>query len=106
MGESSNRRLLLGLLDDKEYKQIVRLLSAYFKKVIVTQPAHERAIPVSVLVDEFLRHGIQADFEPLIAPAYQKAIKDLKRYEQLYVMGSHFIIGEILKAISKKDLTQ
>jgi len=106
MGEIANRRLLIGLLDDKEYKQIARLLSRHFKKIIVTQPAHERAIPVSVLSKELLRYGIQADLEPRIIPAYQMALKNLKKKEQLYVMGSHFIIGEILKVIRKKDLTQ
>jgi dihydrofolate synthase/folylpolyglutamate synthase len=106
MGEIGDRKLLIGLLDDKEYKQIVRLLSRYFEKVIVTQPAHDRAIAVSVLSKEFLRYGIQAELEQRIIPAYQRALQNLKKNEQLYVMGSHFLIGEILKVIKKKDLTQ
>jgi dihydrofolate synthase/folylpolyglutamate synthase len=102
----SDRSLIIGLLDDKEYKKIVRLLSKYFRKIILTEPAHERAIPVSVLSQEFLKYGIQTSGEQSIVKAYHKAIKNLKNSDQLYVMGSHFIIGEVLKVINKKNLTQ
>lgn len=98
----TQRTLLLGLLDDKEYKQIVRLLSKHFRTIILTEPAHERAIPVSVLSEEFLRHGIKTESEPLIIPAYEKSVNRLKNKHKLYVMGSHFIIGEILKLINKR----
>jgi dihydrofolate synthase/folylpolyglutamate synthase len=106
ISDIGNRALLLGLLDDKEYKQIVRLLSKYFRKVFLTEPAHERAIPVSTLSQEFLKHGIQTVSESSIIPAYQKALKDINKNEQLFVMGSHFIVGEILKVIKKKNLTR
>lgn len=106
MSSESNRSLLIGLLDDKEYKQIVRLLAKHFRKVTLTQPVHERAIPVSVLSNEFLKHGIDTSSEESILPAYKRAIKNLKTDDQLFVMGSHFVISEILKVIKKKDLTQ
>jgi dihydrofolate synthase/folylpolyglutamate synthase len=106
ISEISNRSLIMGLLDDKEYKQIVRLLSKYFRKIVVTEPLHERAIPASVLSREFLRYGIHVSCEPSIIQAYRKAKKNLKNNDQLYIMGSHFIIGELLKVINKKNLTQ
>ena len=102
----AHRCLIVGLLDDKEYKQIIRLLSKYFKRIILTEPEHERAVPVSILAKEFSRFGIEADTENSIELAFRKAKKNLNKNEQLYVMGSHFIIGEILKAINKKDLTE
>jgi dihydrofolate synthase/folylpolyglutamate synthase len=106
ISEISNRSLLIGLLDDKEYKRIIWLLSKFFRQIILTEPVHERALPVSVLSEEFLRYGINATAEKSILKAYKKATKNLGKNDQLYVMGSHFIIGEILKAIKKKDLTQ
>ncbi len=71
-----------------------------------TEPAHERALPVSVLSEEFIRYGIEASAEKSLLLAYKCSIKNLKKNNQLYVMGSHFLIGEILKVINKKDLTQ
>lgn len=106
IGDISNRFLLIGLLDDKEYKLIVRLLAKNFRQIILTEPVHERALPVSVLSEEFLRYGIEASSEKSLIPAYKCAIENLGKMDQLYVMGSHFLIGEILKVIDKKDLTQ
>jgi len=105
-GKFSNRCLLFGLLDDKEYKRIVRLVSSKFKHFFLTEPLHEKALPVSVLSEEFLKHGIKPFVEKTPNLAYEKAIKKLNKNDQLYVMGSHFIVGEILKAINKKNLTQ
>ena len=102
----SNRFLLLGLLDDKEYKLIVRMLSKYFNKIILTEPPVERALPVTVLYEEFLRHGVKVSTDRFPEHAYVKTIKKLGENDQLYVMGSHFLIGELLKVIHKKDLTQ
>jgi dihydrofolate synthase/folylpolyglutamate synthase len=101
-----NRQLIVGLLDDKEYKQIVRLLAKHFKRVILTEPVHERAVPAPVLVKEFLRYGIQPDEEKSIDRAFKIARQNLNKNDHLYVMGSHFIIGEILKTFNKKDLTE
>jgi dihydrofolate synthase/folylpolyglutamate synthase len=106
VSDFSNRSLLIGLLDDKEYKLIVRLLAKNFKHIFLTEPVHERALPVSVLSEEFLRYGIKTSAEKLLNLAYTKAIKKLGKNDHLFVMGSHFIIGEILKVINKKDLTQ
>jgi len=100
--EISNRILLIGLLDDKEYKPIVRLLLKYFKKVVLTEPAHERALPISVLKKEFLRYGIKATAEKSLHHAYKNTIRKLGKNDQLYVMGSHFLIGEILNLSTKR----
>lgn len=102
----SNRFLLIGLLNDKEYKLIVRLLSKYFNKIFLTEPDHERALPISVLKKEFLRYDIDTTGEKSLLQAYKSTIRKLGKNDQLFVMGSHFIIGEILNASTKKNLTQ
>jgi len=101
-GEVSKRYLLIGLLDDKEYKLIVRLLSKNFKNIVITEPAHERALPISVLKEEFLKYGIKGTTEKSLNHAYTNTIKKLGINDQLYVMGSHFLIGEILKVSIKR----
>jgi len=106
VSDISNRFLIIGLLDDKEYKQIVRLIAKNFRNIILTEPVHDRALPVSALAEEFLRYGIRTNVEKSIIPAYMKTLENLKENDQLYVMGSHFIISEILKVIKKKNLTQ
>jgi len=100
--EISNRYLLVGLLDDKEYKPIARLLSKYFNKIILTEPVHDRALPIPILYEEFLRHGIKATFEKSFHHAYINTVKKLGKNDQLYVMGSHFLIGQILNVSIKR----
>jgi dihydrofolate synthase/folylpolyglutamate synthase len=102
ISEISNRILLIGLLDDKEYKQIVRLLSKHFKKIVLTEPAHERALPIFLLKNEFLRYGLKITAEKSLHHAYKSAIGKLGLNDQLYVMGSHFLIGEILSESTKR----
>jgi len=87
IGDISNRFLLIGLLDDKEYKLIVRLLAKNFRQIILTEPAHERALPVSVLSEEFLRYGIEASAKKSLILAYKCAIEKLRENDQLFVMG-------------------
>jgi dihydrofolate synthase/folylpolyglutamate synthase len=106
ISDFSNRSLLIGLLDDKEYKRIVRLVSKNFAHFFLTEPVHERALSVSVLSREFLKHGITPFVEKSPHLAYEEAIKKLEKNNQLFVMGSHFLVGEILKVINKKNLTQ
>ena len=73
-----------------------------FKKVVLTEPAHERALPISVLKKEFLRYGIKATAEKSLQHAYKSTIRKLGKNDQLYVMGSHFLIGEILNLSTKR----
>ena len=95
--EHKSRLLLIGLLDDKEYKPIVRLLSKYFSRIFITEPKHERAFPVKVLQSQFLRFGIKCAAISDGKKAYQVVCKHLKKSDLLLVIGSHFLIGQLLK---------
>ena len=106
ISDFSNRSILIGLLADKEYKLIVRLVAKNFKYLFLTEPAHEKALPVSVLYEEFLRHQLKPAFNQSLYSAYMMAINQLGKNDQLFVMGSHFLIGELLREIGKKHLTQ
>lgn len=106
ISDYSNRSILIGLLGDKEYKHIVRLVVKNFKHFFLTEPAHEKALPVSVLYEEFLRYQEKPLTNRSIYSAYMIAINQLEKNDQLFVMGSHFLIGELLKEINKKHLTR
>jgi folylpolyglutamate synthase/dihydropteroate synthase len=88
---------LLGLLDDKQYKPIVRLLQKHFNQIIITEPVHERALPALVLQREFQKYNKQPQIERSIIKSYHSVKEILKKTDYLFVMGSHFIVGEILR---------
>jgi dihydrofolate synthase/folylpolyglutamate synthase len=100
------RCLLIGLLDDKEYKSIVRLLQKYFERIVITKPNHDRALSPLILKKEFAKYARKSLIKSQIEDAYKFSLSKLEENDQLFIMGSHFIIGEILKTISKKHLTQ
>jgi dihydrofolate synthase/folylpolyglutamate synthase len=101
IGTIDSRYLLIGLLNDKAYKEIIRLLQKTFKHIILTEPAHDRALPLSVLEKEFHRYGRKTVSVGSIEKAFRYAVRKLGKTEQLFVMGSHYIIGEILRGSGK-----
>ena len=100
-GGIQSRYLIFGLLDDKEYKLIIRLIVKYFKNIVVTEPMHERAISVEILENEFQRYGIGVESYKSIEQAYKQTQQKLTKNDTLLIMGSHYIIGEILNLSSK-----
>jgi len=100
-GTPLTRHLLFGLLDDKAYKPIIRLLQKVFKNVTLTQPRHERALPAGRLAEEFLKYGIRPKTVVSLEEAFRQSVKKLKPHHQLFVIGSHYLIGEILKGSHK-----
>lgn len=96
VAEKQSCHLLLGLLDDKEYKRIIRLLQKYFRYIYITEPNHERALSAKILKQEFQRYNRNVKIVTQINAAYQFALKNLKNSDTLFVMGSHFLISEIL----------
>jgi dihydrofolate synthase/folylpolyglutamate synthase len=101
IGTIKTRHLLFGLLDDKAYRPIIRRLQKRFKNVMLTQPRHERALPAGLLADEFLKYGVRAKPVVSLEDAFRQAVKKLKQQDQLFVIGSHFLIGEILRGLHK-----
>ena len=101
IGTIKTRHLLFGLLDDKAYRPIIRRLQKLFKNVMLTQPRHERALPAGLLADEFLKYGVRAKPVVSLEDAFRQAVKKLKQQDQLFVIGSHFLIGEILRGLHK-----
>ena len=97
--------LLIGLLEDKEYELIAKRISKYFSKIVVTEPVNQRALRGTILQKSFARMEIETKFIKDIKDAFEFSIKYLPADHILFVMGSHFLIGNLLKVLAKKRLT-
>jgi dihydrofolate synthase/folylpolyglutamate synthase len=106
IGEINTRWLLIGLLDDKQYKPIVRLLQNQFSKIVITEPKHERALLSEVLNNEFKKYRNDVKIVKSVIDAHEYVVENMDKNDHLFVMGSHFIVGELLKLIYKKHLTR
>ncbi len=99
---SGEKYLLFGLLEDKAYKPIIRMIHESFRNVIITEPAHDRALSAQLILKEFKKYGMEAIICKSITEAYAKTIQNMAKNDVLFVMGSHYIIGELL-AFSGKN---
>lgn len=97
-----SRHLLIGLLDDKEYKPIVEMLQKEFNNVTITEPIHERSLSGNILQKEFLKYGVNAKFIKEIDKSFERSRINLLTDHSLFVMGSHFLIGELQNLIKKE----
>jgi len=103
--DRASTRLLLGLLADKEYKRIAGLLAAHFKQIVVTEPNSERKLPAVELAEVFRACGKTVECIPDPAAAFNSCRQKMETDETLFVMGSHFLIGELSKGLKEKSLT-
>jgi len=94
--------LLLGLLDDKEYKSIAKLIGDHFKSVIITEPGHERPLPAEKIKNVLVKADVDIKIIKNDVEAFEYAYKNIGKKDTLFVMGSHFLIGALTEAISKR----
>ena len=94
--------LLIGLLADKDYPSIVKLVSGIFKGIVVTEPESKRALKAGKLNKEFLKYDRNVKIIKDLKKAYDFSVKNLAQEDVLFVMGSHFLVGALLKKMNKK----
>lgn len=91
--KKSNLTLIFGVLEDKDYKRMVRLLLPFVKDVIVTDPLSPRALPAEKLVPLFNkppRRNIQVKKD--LTEAFALAAKGS---DDILITGSFFLAGEM-----------
>ncbi len=93
--------LILGLSGDKDLDGIVSELAQEFEKVIATRSIHPRAMTTAPIVNEFRKHGIEAQQTDDISLALPMALKMAKEKDLICVTGSLFVAsGAIEQAIA------
>jgi dihydrofolate synthase/folylpolyglutamate synthase len=94
--------LLLGLLDDKEYKSIAALIADHFCRITITEPEHERPLRAEVLKKILEKSVFDIHIVKNNIDAFDFASNKLGEKDTLFVMGSHFLIGALSNAIAKR----
>jgi dihydrofolate synthase/folylpolyglutamate synthase len=97
--KKSNLTLIFGVLEDKDYKSMVRLILPFVNDVIVTDPLSPRALPAEKLVPLFSkppRRNIQVKKD--LNDAFTLAAE---RRNDILITGSFFLAGEMRHIIMK-----
>jgi len=98
----SCKRILLvfGTSCDKDIAGIINELVALSPQVIVTRAGHSRAAPLSTLVEEFSKRGIEPETRKTISEAISRALSIADRKDIVCVTGSLFVVAETLDYFS------
>ena len=93
--------LVLGILKDKDVREMVRIVSSFAHNIIVTQPPSERALPVACLAAEVRKHTQSVWEEACPRKALDLAFSLTDGI--IICAGSLYLVGAIRKTIQEED---
>jgi dihydrofolate synthase/folylpolyglutamate synthase len=93
--------LVFGTSCDKDIPGIVNELVPLSTQVIVTRTAQSRAAPLSTLVAEFTKRGINTETRETVTEAISRALSLAGRGDIICVTGSLYVVAEALGYFSK-----
>ena len=96
--------LVVGILDDKPYAAMLKLLLPYAARVIATQAKTRRALPAEKLeaVAKTLVSGVRIIRD--VAAALDHAVKTARPQSLTLVAGSLYVVGEAKAALEKRTV--
>jgi dihydrofolate synthase / folylpolyglutamate synthase len=98
--------LVFGVVKDKDYKRMIRLLKPIARYVILTKARTERARPIADLTLESLhQHMNIVGTEQTVRKAVLSALAVSPRRIPLLITGSHYIVGEALSFLRSRKFT-
>jgi len=102
----SKKSLLFAVSDDKDYMEMIDLLTEAvdWRRVIVTSYSSTRSLPAEQLAALFAgRVKGEVISEPDAVLAYEKAARLKDTDETLFILGSLYLAGMIIKRIKEED---
>ncbi|MGD9898082.1 MAG: folylpolyglutamate synthase/dihydrofolate synthase family protein [Calditrichaceae bacterium] len=88
--------LLLGLVRDKQFEDIVKYLSGKARLIVVTEPETDRKLDGDTLFNLFKQNHQNAYFIKDLHKAFEFSKKQQQADDILLVAGSHYLIGPYL----------
>jgi dihydrofolate synthase / folylpolyglutamate synthase len=94
--------LVMGVLADKDFREMADFLMAFADKIIITQADYGRALPASELAKK-----IGGEREALVCPdvpgALKKALSEAGSGDMVLVTGSLYVVGEAKAWLSQRE---
>jgi dihydrofolate synthase/folylpolyglutamate synthase len=98
------KRLLLvfGVMKDKEYGTMIRILSALHPVVFAVHADLERALSAHVISESFRKRNCVARTYRATADGVRAGLRTQRRDDLLLICGSHYVAGEALPVLHEK----
>ena len=96
-----NRRLVFGMVDDKDLTHVMELLpreATYYW----TQPSTHRAFPAEKVAECGRAHGLHGTLHPSVAEAYRAALAEAAPDDFIFVGGSSYVVADLLASLQEK----
>ncbi len=99
----SNCVAVFGVLQDKDYKTMCRLLGQAVRHIVVVRPRSPRGLPTSRLVQELRHLGVAHANARTVRHALELARRLAGSESRILVTGSHYLIGEALGILGQRN---
>ncbi len=96
--DKESSHLLIGLVNDKNHREIASKVYDRFKTIMVTEPPNVRKMDGQLLVKSFELYGKKVDLIKEPSAAFDSMKKRLSDDASLLVIGSHYLIGALLNS--------
>jgi dihydrofolate synthase/folylpolyglutamate synthase len=98
--------LVIGILDDKPYQAMLEALVPICRRVIITQPKIQRALPTEILEKVAREFSKQVDVIPDVGRAAKVAIESSAPDDVVCIAGSLYVVGEAKAIIDDQIQSQ
>lgn len=96
--------LIVGILADKPYREILQILLPVCRKVILTSPRIHRALPAETLLECARSIAPDVTVIPDVGEAVQYAMEHAADNDAVCIAGSLYVVGEAKAHLEKKGL--
>ncbi len=99
--ENDRLILVIGLLRDKDYQAISKLIAKHADFIAVVTPSSERALPAEEFARALARYTSRWAVFTKVERAFEKATHVARETDLICVTGSHYLVGDFLKFYKK-----
>lgn len=92
--------LLFGVMKDKEYTTMIKLLQPMVRMAITISPNIERAVPAQILSEEFHRVRVPSVACGTANNAISLAMQEVRSNEPILITGSQYLLGDVMKELN------
>lgn len=105
-GERDKRILLMGMRQDKDFKEVLQLLLPHFRDIVFTLPLGGSTVPVQELIAKAQELGYRAQGRDDYKEALDLVEELYVEGDQIFSMGSFYLIGEVKDEVLRRKESQ
>lgn len=94
---------VFGVLQDKDYKTMCRVLGGSVRHILAVRPRTPRGLRTSLIVHEVRRLGVPHSRAGSVQQALRRARRLAGPRGKILVTGSHYLVGEVLEILGGRD---